>query len=78
MGIAEEEEVRDEEVEGLSECGELERELPLGIAAVAVEDDEVGLVELAVGGGPKVHGCLVVQIDGAGGEIAKAEIVGQD
>lgn len=54
-------------------------ELPLGVAAVAVDHQEIGLVESAVGGGEEMHGGLIVQIDGALDEVAcEFEVDGED
>lgn len=60
-------------------AGNLVDELPLRGAAIAVDHEEIGLVESAVGGGEEMHGGLIVQIDGALDEVTCESVVdGED
>lgn len=52
-------------------------ELPAGIAAVAVDEEEVGLGVAVVGGGPEMEGSLVIEVESGGGEMREAEVEGR-
>ena len=64
----EEEKIGDVEIEGSGEGAGEPEELEPGVAAEAVDEDEVGAAESAVGGGPEVDGGVAVEFDGGGGE----------